>query len=217
MSWTMRRLALDVAVGLALALAVSRCGPGLDPLTDANVTIRADLSGTTAAMVVVEVTAPDITTPLIFNIPIVNNVASGTITIPTGSGRTITVRAYDVNAVETHRGTATLNVTAGTNPTLALLLTPLTGDVPITATLGRITIVVTPATPSVGVGATVTLAATITDGEGHPVTGTVLWASRGPDVASVSAVGVVTGVATGQTTIVATFRGSAGAATVTVP
>ncbi len=206
-----------VAAALLLTLALSRCGSGVGPLDDAAVTIRADLTGSAAAMVVVEVTGPDITTPLIFNIPVENNVASGTITVPAGSSRTITIRAFDVNAVETHRGSTTLNVMPGTNPTLTLLLTSLTGDVPITATLGRITIAVAPATASVAAGGTVTLSATITDGEGHPVSGTVLWASRGPDVASVSSTGVVTGVATGQTTIVATFRGAAGAATVTVP
>ena len=206
-----------VAAALLLTLALSRCGSGTGPLDDAAVTIRADLTGSAAAMVVVEVTGPDITTPLIFNIPVENNVASGTITVPAGSSRTITIRAFDVNAVETHRGSTTLNVMPGTNPTLTLLLTSLTGDVPITATLGRITIAVAPATASVAAGGTVTLSATITDGEGHPVSGTVLWASRGPDVASVSSTGVVTGVATGQTTIVATFRGAAGAATVTVP
>lgn len=204
-------------VALALALTLSGCGPGFDPLSDVAITINADLSSSTAAMVVVEVTAPDITTPLVFNIPIQNGVATGTITIPAGSNRTITIRAYDVNSVETHRGSTTMSIAPGTNPALSMVLTPLNGDVPITATLGRIIIAVSPSTPTVGVGNSVTLSATITDGQGNPVSGTVLWASRGPDVASVSSAGVVTGVRSGQTNIVATFQGVAGAATVTVP
>ena len=46
--------------------------------------IRAALTGTTVATVVVEVTAPDIVTPLVFNIPSVNGVAAGAITVPAG-------------------------------------------------------------------------------------------------------------------------------------
>src|SRR5881394_828773 len=201
---------------LALALTVSRCGPALDPLSDAAITIHADLAGTTAAMVVVEVTAPDITTPLVFNIPVDSGVASGTITIPAGSNRTITIHAYDVNSVETHRGSTTVSIVPGTNPALSMVLTPLNGDQPITATIGHITVAVTPATPTVSRGATTALAATITDSNGNRVTGTVSWATRNPGVATVSTTGVVTGVGAGQTTIVATYQGAAGSATVTV-
>ena len=93
----------------------------------ATLVIRADLSGTAVATVVVEVTAPDIPSQL-FNIPIVNHVASGTIALRAGSGRTITMRAYDAGGVETHRGSATIDIQPGTNPTISIVLQPLTGD-----------------------------------------------------------------------------------------
>jgi hypothetical protein len=201
----------------ALALAVAACEPATQPGAGVSIAITADLSATAATLVVVEVTAADITTPLVFNIPVVNDIASDTITIPAGSARTITMRAYDAAGVETHRGTATLNISAGANPTLTLVLTPLNGDQPITATIGHITIAVTPTTATVNRGATTTLTATITDSNGNPVAGTVSWATRNPGVATVNASGVVTGVGAGQTTIVATYQGAAGSATVTVP
>ena len=64
--------------------------------------MRADVSGTAVATVVVEVTAPDIPAPLVFNFIVTDGIASGTITIPAGTGRTITIRAFDAGGVETH-------------------------------------------------------------------------------------------------------------------
>jgi hypothetical protein len=165
---------------------------------------------------VVEVAAPDITPTLVFNIPVENGVASRTITIPVGSGRVITMRAFDANGTETHRSAVTVNIQQGTNPTVSLVLTPLTGDLPIIATLGGITVTVTLSAPTVAVNQTVTAAATITS-NGTPVPGaTPSWATLNPGVASVSNVGLVTGVAAGQTKIVATYQGAAGEATITV-
>src|SRR2546422_8068594 len=80
---------------------------------------------------------PDIPTALIFNIPIAGGVASGTIAIPAGSNRTIAIRAYDAGGGETHSGSVTVSLQPGANPTIAIVLTPLTGDVPIEVTLDR--------------------------------------------------------------------------------
>jgi len=182
---------------------------------EATLNVSADVSATAVAMVVVEVSGPGIPTPLAFNLTIVNGVATGTVTIPAGSSRTISMRAFDVNGVETHRGSVTTNIAAGTNATISLVLAPLTGDTPITATLGSITVAVTPSPATVAVGATTPLTATITDANG-PVAGTVIWATSNPGIATVSALGVVSGVRAGQTSIVATFQGVAGSSTVTV-
>ena len=204
---------------LALLLVLTACEGPADPpggSGQASLTVTANLSATAAVTVVVEVTAPDITTPLVFNIPVVNGLASGTVTISAGSNRTITMRAYDANGSETHRGAVTVNIPPGTSPTIALVLMPLSGDVPIDATLGSITLTVTPSAPTIGIGLTVTLAATITDPNGTPMVGSPSWATSNPGVASVTTGGVVTGVAAGQTTVVATFQGAAGSATVTV-
>jgi len=63
------------------------------PRGDATLIIRADVSATSVATVVVAVTAPDIPATLVFNIPVSNGVASGLITIPAGSNRAIALQA----------------------------------------------------------------------------------------------------------------------------
>src|SRR2546427_11147420 len=124
---------------LAALLALGACIPHdlTEPPADrATLVVRADVSAAAVASLVVEVTAPDITTLLVFNIPIAGGVATGTITLTAGSNRTITMHAFDAGGVETHRGSATVTIVAGTNPIISLVLVPLAGDVPINATLG---------------------------------------------------------------------------------
>lgn len=186
------------------------------PGTTATLSVTADLSGTLVATVVVDVSAADIPTVLVFNIPIVNGVASGTFTIPAGSNRTIVIRGFDAGGVQTHTGTVTTTVQAGSNASLPLVLTPLTGDLPITATLGHYVVTVTPATPSTSVNGTVQLAATIKDSNNNPVVGVVSWATKNPGVAIVDGAGLVTGTGAGTTTITAVYQGVAGTATITV-
>jgi hypothetical protein len=76
---------------------------------------------------------------------------------------------------------------------------------------------VTPASASVAVGGTVQLTATAKNAEGEPLSGyTAAWATDAPEVATVSAAGLVTGVAAGPATITATIEGKSGTAGVTV-
>jgi uncharacterized protein YjdB len=76
---------------------------------------------------------------------------------------------------------------------------------------------VAPATASVQVGATVQLAATLRDAAGNVLTGrTVTWTTSAGGVATVSATGLVTGVAVGGATITATSEGKSGTAAITV-
>jgi Big-like domain-containing protein len=216
-----------VTLVLPLMVATAACGdrntlesPGG---AEAALALRADVSGTLAAVVVVQVTAPDITTPLVFDIPIAGGVAAGTITVPAGSSRTITLRAYDAGGVLTHRGSATVNIQEGTNPTLSIVLTPLTGTLPITATLGAFVVTVTPALDSLGLAgnrlghaATAQLTATIKDAQGNPASGAPAWATLNPGVAIVDGFGLVTASGTGSTTISAVFQGVTGTATIIV-
>ena len=153
---------------------------------------------------------------LVFNIPIVNGTATGTITIPAGSNRTIAMHAYDAGGVETHNGSVTVTIVSGTNPNLAILLTPLTGDVPVTVTLGTVTVTVSPTTATLTVGGTRQLSATILDSQGQPTTGVVTWATHHPGIATVDAAGLVTATGVGTTLISAVFRGVTGTATITV-
>ncbi|HKA58466.1 MAG TPA: Ig-like domain-containing protein, partial [Gemmatimonadales bacterium] len=79
------------------------------------------------------------------------------------------------------------------------------------------TVSVTPATATVDVGATVQLTATPRDANGNPLTGrAVTWTSSDPAIATVSATGLVSGVAGGPVTITATSEGQSGTAAVTI-
>lgn len=171
----------------------------------------------TVSMVVIKVTAADIPVPLVFNFPVSGGAISGTITVPAGSDRTITASAYDVGNTETHRGVVTMNLPAGTQPTLQLKLLPLTSDQPINITVTSVVVTVTPSALTLTVGAANgQLSATIKDGDGNPVTGTVKWATTDPSIATVDANGSVHAIGPGTVQIVATFAGVASACTVTV-
>jgi hypothetical protein len=224
----MRPSRLDLAsFVLAALVALSACS---DPSTiappsanDAVLEVQASVSGTLIAVVVVQVTASDIPTPLLFDIPISNGVAAGAITVPAGSSRTVTLRAYDTGGVLTDSGTVTLDIQSGANPTLSILLTPLTGNLPITATLGEYTVTVAPALDSLGTGAnslnhplTAQLTATLKDTQGNPASGTVTWATLNPGVATVSSSGLVTATGPGTTTVGAVFQGVTATATIIV-
>ena len=208
-----------ISITLACQLALPSCGnqsavgPGGGQGT---LVIRADVSGTAVATVVVNVAAPDIPTPLVFNLPVTDGVAAGTITLPAGSHRTITIRAFDAGGIQTHAGSVTLDVAPGSNETISAVLTPLTDDVSITVTLGRYVVTVTPSPDTLAIGRTVQLTASITEWNGNPTTGTVRWGTNDPAVARVDGSGLATAVGAGTAAIVATFRGAAGAAAVTV-
>ena len=214
----------SILAPVLVALAACSAGGGPGPSAgDADLAIRADVSGTNVAMVVVQVTGSDLPAPLVFNISITNGVASGTITVPAGSSRTITLRAYDAGGVLTHNGSATVTLQPGTNPTVSIILTPLTGDLPITVTLGAFVVTVAPALDSLGVSpnslghpATAQLTATIRDPQGNLVTGTVNWATLNPGVAFVNATGLVTATDSGTTKVAAVYQGVSGVAVVVV-
>ncbi|HEY3220376.1 MAG TPA: Ig-like domain-containing protein [Gemmatimonadales bacterium] len=133
------------------------------------------------------------------------------------SGRTVTwatsnpaVASVSGNGLVTGGATGTATITAsseGQNGTAA-----------ITVTLAPVASVsVSPASATVMMGQTVQLSAIPKDANGSPLTGRVVtWASSAPAVASVSAGGLVTGVAAGTATLTATSEGKSGTATVTV-
>ena len=221
---TSSRLRLSVA-GLAAALALvsgigcekSATGPrevGPDGRAVGRLVIVVPVGELTATSLVVEVSAPDINPTMVFNMPVVGGVASGSIAVPAGSGRLFTVRAFD-GATETHRGTKVLSVVAGANPTASITLAPLAGTVPIVATLGSLVITVTPLTASPRVGDTLRFAATIRDAVGAILPGPARWASTNTAKLVIDTAGLATVVDTGTITVVATYSTSAGIATVT--
>ncbi len=76
---------------------------------------------------------------------------------------------------------------------------------------------ITPPSTTISIGSQVPLQASIQDASGKPITGTdVFWSVQDATIATVSSVGVVTGVALGSTQVAASSNGKSGIATITV-
>src|SRR5687767_15052225 len=95
---TMRsRFAGALSIALAMMLSPVACSDGPTGLAgdDAQMVLTASVVGTPIATLVVEVSAPDITVPIVYNLTVLNGVATGTLKMPPGEDRLITVRAFD--------------------------------------------------------------------------------------------------------------------------
>jgi hypothetical protein len=205
-----------LGAGLGLVLSCSERAPtGPDAL--AEVRVSAVVVATTIDVLVIEVTAPDISPgTLVFNLTASGGVAQGTIRLPPGPARTITVRAFDSDGQLTHEGSKTIDVRPGQNPPISIPVVARAGQVDVTLFVGPVSVVVQPSGVSIAVGNTTTLTARITATNGDVFSDPVTWATLDPSIATVDATGVVTGVRLGSVQIVATFAGVGGSAFVTV-
>lgn len=213
--------ALSHALSVAGALLLLSCSgadvtepPGSGD--DAELRVTALVVGTPIDLMVARVTASDIVTPLVFNLPVANGVATGTLRVPPGTARTITLEAFDEAGDITHEGSATIDVRAGQNPPVSIAMLPRGGQVPVTATIADVSIIISPSSASIAEGATRQFTAQILGPDDQPVAGAVVWAVTNPALARVDPGGVVTGVRAGTLQLVATFGGVAGVAQVTV-
>lgn len=191
------------------------------PSGKGRLVVYAQTNQITTGTLVVQVSGPGIiksdgVTPdtLAFNIPLANGVATGSITVPAGPARVITVRMFN-GLTETHRGTVTMDIAEGTNPSVNVTLVPLVGDLPITVTFGTTIVIVRPLIATMAVGDTLRLSAEIRDQNGALVTGKVRWATLQPARATVDTAGLVTMRDTGDVQIVATYGTVGGAAKLT--
>lgn len=207
---------LSPFLALAAALSVASCEAPISAPQPADIYVEIELPAITISTVVVEVEAVDITTPLAFPLTVSGVTASGTITIPSGTARLIRVRAFDAIGIETHNGTAVRNVVPGTNPALAITLLPRGASLPITISVGAITITLTPANDTLAVGDTARILSSVTDGVSPIPDATTVWASLHPAVATVSTNGLVTARTPGVATVIGTYGGVGAAASVTV-
>ena len=109
-------------------------------------------------------------------------------------------------------------VAAGGPVTITATSEGVDGSAIITVLPAVASVTIEPATASVFVGQTVPLTATLSDATGTVLTGRVIvWTSGDPSLATVSATGVVTGVAAGgPVAITATSEGKSGAAAIMV-
>jgi hypothetical protein len=159
------------------------------------------------ATVVVTVTGPRIDPALVFNFPVVNDTAQGSMTLPSGANRLIVAQAFDSTGAEVLRGQRTVSVTTGTNPAVVLVLSPLTGSVPVTAVIGNVTLSLTAAAASVRAGGTLALTAEVRDETNAVISVPVQFAVSRPPAAQVRSNGVLTALDTGTVIVTATALG----------
>ena len=149
-----------------------------------------------------------------------NVVATGTISATINGA----LLAFTVTGAAPCDGTATGSVTitnAGGTLSGSSSGSDCLGPVSTTVLVNRVapvaSVIVTPTTATIGPGGTVQLTATTKDAAGNVLTGrAVTWTSGNTAAATVSASGLVTGVAAGSPTITATSEGQSGTASVTV-
>jgi hypothetical protein len=190
---------------------------GSDELTPLRFTVFT--VGTPISTLVVEITADDINRRLVYNLQVVDGVASGTVDVPAGEARTFTVTAFDDQHNVTHEGSATADVSPGNNPPLRVKLKPIAGEVEVIATFGEYTVLVTPASATIdaAISDQLQLEVAVIDPDDEAVPDPqVLWATTHPSLATVTASGLVTGLANGEVTIVAAYDGVAGLSEVTL-
>ncbi len=166
--------------------------------------------------VVVTVTGPGISPALLFNIPVVNNVATDQLVVPVGPSRVILAQAFGTGGVELYRGQATINVVPGLNAAVNLVLNPNVGTVPINATIGAVTITLTPATATASAGSQLLFSATVRDALNNVVSTPVTFASNFPPKGWVFPNGAFAALDTGTVTISASALGASAVATVTL-
>jgi hypothetical protein len=187
---------------------------GLTPIRVTALTV-----GTPISTLVVEITADDINRRLVYNLEVVDGVASGTIDVPAGEARLFTVTAFDDQHNVTHEGSAETDVSPGNNPPLNIKLKPMPGQVGVTVTFGNYTVLVTPAQYTIDAAVTdqLQLDVTVIDPDDEVVTDPqVQWATTDPTMATVTASGLVTGLADGEVSIVAMYDAVAGLSELTL-
>jgi len=135
------------------------------------------------------------------------------------TGRVVTWASSD-GAVATVNGSGLVTGAGAGSATITATSEGQNGAAAVTVSIAIVpvaSVTVNPTTANVQIGQTAQLTATTKDSAGNVLTGRVVtWASSAPAVATVSASGLVTGVAAGTITITAASEGKSGTATVTV-
>jgi len=189
-SGTSGTAALTVTAKTVSSIAVTPPTPSVATGSTQQFTATATYSDGTTANVTTTATWASSNTSIIT----VN--ASGLATAVASGSATITASVSNGGSSGTISGSASVTVTVETPKSIA----------------------VTPASPSIGVGATqqFTATATYSTGSTANVTSSATWSSSSTATATISSGGLATGVAAGSTTITATVSGVSGTAALTV-
>ncbi|OLD40215.1 MAG: hypothetical protein AUI57_00425, partial [Candidatus Rokubacteria bacterium 13_1_40CM_2_68_8] len=193
-----------IALGSANITATSEGQSATAPLTVSNVPVASVVVAPSVANILVgdtvqlTATARDSASAVLAGRAITWSSSNPSVATVSSSGLTRGIAA----------GTATISATSeGKSASAAVSV----ANVPVAS------VVISPATALVLVGASVQLVASPKDAAGTVLSGrAITWASSAPATATVSSTGLVTGVAAGAVTITATSEGTTGSAAVTV-
>lgn len=205
---------------VALACASEPISPPAAP-ESASLRVTAFSVGPTISTIVVEVSAADIATPLVFNLALDagTGVASGVVRVPHGDDRLFSLTAFNASGAITHDGQTLMDVRPGQNSPLQVQLRARSGQVPIDVSFGAFSVIVGPSSAVIDLATapTTQLQAQVLDVDGQEILSPdIQWATDAPAVATVDASGQVTGHLAGSATIVATYEGVAGMNAITV-
>src|SRR2546428_7839658 len=197
-------LVTGVAAGTATIIATSETKSGSAAISVANVPVASVAVSPVTAVVLVGATA-QLTATMKDS---AGNVLSGRSVTWASSAPTVATVSSTGLVTGVAAGAATITATSeGKSGTTAVTV----NLVPVAS------VSVSPASAGIPLGQWVQLTATLLDANGLPLSGrSITWASSAPAMAAVSTGGLVTGVAGGTATIIATSEGKSGTATVTV-
>ncbi len=209
-TWTTNNASVATVSATGLVSAASTAGKATITATSEG------KSGTSAITVVVPVAT--VTVAPATKTILAGDTAPFTATAKDAQGNVLAGQAFVWTS--SNPGVATVSAT-GTATGVGVGVTTITATAPLegksgsaTLTVNAASISVTPSPDSTYVGQTATLTATARDKNGNPLpTQGVSWSSNAPGIATVSQSGVVSGVAAGSTTIVATLSGQSAQAT----
>jgi uncharacterized protein YjdB len=211
---------VSIVVGAFAALVLAACEPSKKTTEpepqDGTLTVQVSLTSSTITSLTLEVTGPGIAQPLMTNLTVSGTSATGTVTVPAGADRKFLVRGYDATGILVYQGEKTSAVQAGQTLSVAVTLAALTSSATVTVTVGGVTVTLTPGASTLAVGGTATFTASASENGAAVANPQITFASSIPSIASVAATGVVTAHAPGAVKIVASFRGVAAAADLTV-
>jgi|GEM_PF-3904266 len=172
--------------------APSEDDPGSEPPvdevpTEVQFTVEASIGGNTIEEAALEVSGPGIARPIVQNLVLEDGVrAYTTVMVPVGSARTFTVRGYAGSAIETHRGSATIDIDPESSGFLEIELERLLGELPIEVGIGSYSLTLSPVLDTLAVGESLEYEVVVLDLDGAEMDPEgVVWDSSNPAVAGI--------------------------------
>src|SRR5688572_11151823 len=116
-----------VVAAAFVAVALGGCEPSrVTRPENGTLSIQVSVTSATIAALTLEVTGPGITEPLMANLTLSGNTATGILEVPAGADRKFVVKGYDAAGILIYQGEKTASVQSGQALALAVTLSALT-------------------------------------------------------------------------------------------